>query len=61
MIKMTVYCDRCGKDITLMARQHINLGQSRERDLCMDCYGHISKKLCEVDRDIYFEEGENNV
>jgi len=53
---MTVYCDGCGKDITLTASQHINLGQSRERDLCMSCYGNISQKLAEVDRDIFFEK-----
>jgi len=56
MRKITVYCDKCGKDITLTASQHIDLGQSRERDLCMPCYNHILHKLTEVDRDIHFEE-----
>lgn len=56
MRKITVFCDGCGKDITLTASQHIDLGQSRERDLCMDCYNHISHKLTEVDRDIHFKE-----
>ena len=59
MLKMTVYCDGCGADITLTAHQHINLGQSRERDLCMPCYNRILHKLTEVDRDIHFGE-ENN-
>ncbi len=58
-VAKTVYCDRCGKDITLIPYQHINLGQSKERDLCMDCYGCISRKLAEIDRDIFFEEDEN--
>lgn len=57
-VKMTVYCDRCGNNITLEPYQHINLGQSKERDLCMGCYGHISQKLAEIDYDIFFGEKE---
>lgn len=51
---ISVYCDRCGEDITLEPHQCINLGQGRRRDLCMSCFESISQKLYEIDRDILF-------
>lgn len=54
---MTIYCDKCGADITLEPSQSIDLGKSKSYDLCLKCYDSIAEKLADIEKWI-FEEGE---
>lgn len=42
---LSIYCDMCGADITLDHCFSINLGRSRQYDLCQECYDSLSDKL----------------
>lgn len=53
---MSVYCDKCGVDITLKPSQSICLGRGKSYDLCFRCYDSISEKLSEVDKVIFGED-----
>lgn len=54
---MTVYCDKCGAEITLEPSQSICLGRNKNYDLCLKCYDSIAEKLADVENEIFSEEG----
>lgn len=49
---MTIYCDKCGAEITLEPSQNIYLGKSKCYDLCLKCYASIAEKLDDVENEI---------
>ena len=53
---MTIYCDKCGAEITLEPSQSICLGRSKNYDLCLKCYDSIAEKLADVEKWIFEEE-----
>ena len=58
MRAMSIYCDKCGAEITLEPSQSIYLGKSKSYDLCLKCYDSIAEKLTDVEKGI-FEEGKD--
>lgn len=56
MKAMTVYCDKCGADITLEPSQSIYLGKNKSYDLCLKCYDSIAEKLADVENGIFQED-----
>ena len=57
---MSVYCDKCGAEITLDPYQSICLGKSRSYDLCLKCYDSIAEKLDDVEKEIKEDEEKRN-
>jgi len=56
----TIYCDKCGAEITLEPLQSIYLGKSKNYDLCLKCYDSIAEKLIDVEKGI-LEEDKNGI
>ena len=52
---MTIYCDKCGANITLESSQSIYLGEHKNYDLCLKCYDSIAEKLADVKKEIFKE------
>ncbi|MBO7449884.1 MAG: hypothetical protein J6U54_05895 [Clostridiales bacterium] len=60
MRKITVFCDKCGCNLTLERYyQAIDLGRSKSYELCTKCYDEIEDKIVAV-RDAIFEEEAGN-
>ena len=53
MRAMSIYCDKCGAEITLEPSQSICLGKNKSYDLCMKCYDSIAEKLADVEMEIF--------
>ena len=56
MKAMTIYCDKCGAEITLEPLQGIYLGKNKSYDLCLKCYDSIADKLIDVEKGILEED-----
>lgn len=56
MRAMSIYCDKCGAEITLEPSQSICLGESKSYDLCLKCYDSIADKLADVEKGIFEED-----
>lgn len=56
---VSIYCDKCGADITLEPSQSIYLGKNKSYDLCLKCYDSIADKLTNVEKEIFKEEKTN--
>ena len=57
---MSIYCDKCGSEITLEPSQNIYLGKSKSYDLCLKCYDSIADKLIDVENEIFKENNDEN-
>lgn len=58
MRAMSIYCDKCGAEITLEPSQSIYLGKNKSYDLCLKCYNSLAEKIANVEREIFVEEDE---
>lgn len=53
---MSIYCDKCGAEITLEPLQSIYLGKNKSYELCLKCYDSIAEKLADVEKEIFEED-----
>lgn len=56
MRAMSIYCDKCGAEITLEPLQSIYLGKNKSYELCLKCYDSIAEKLTDVENEIFKED-----
>lgn len=52
MIKYKVYCDMCKRYLEFDPYQRIDLGMSKSRELCLNCYTLMKPKLDAIDEEI---------